>query len=167
MAADSDKSVSIPEDLSFGELEALFRSRRRLSRSQLVLLMERELLGNPEKYPQRDAEPSESLLRQIEDDNRVKITPFLIELLCDALQCSSAERFALRIAAGRNPLAGPNGKADGGSRLLLRIVDEVNRHSKARDLLEELARSNKDKVANLTQHDLFEILEMILMAVKS
>jgi hypothetical protein len=165
--ADSAKPESIPEDLTFGELEALFRGRRRLSRAQLVLRMDRERSAHSEKYLQLDAAISESLLRQIEEGSRVKINPPLIEILCEALQCSHAERFALLIAAGRNSLAGPDGKIDPGARVLLWIMDEVYRHPKAQHLLERLVQDNKVKAANLTQREVFEILETILKLVKS
>jgi transcriptional regulator with XRE-family HTH domain len=157
----SSSGTPEPTARRFGDEVARLRTKRGLSRARFI-----SRLYALQSFDTSLRETiSESLLRQIEEGTKVKITRHIIELFCLVLECNPGERLNLMIAADRNVLANSDGAIDPEAEVLLRAVDEIYNNSTARTLL-KLLLTNKE-TATLNNHEIFEILERILMLTKA
>jgi transcriptional regulator with XRE-family HTH domain len=101
-----------------GDRIAVVRTARGLSRAKLVS----KVLGLLDADDDRRALVSESVLREIEEGNRVTVPRALLELLVQALDCSLSERLDILLAADRNVFATSNGHTPEPANVLLRSI---------------------------------------------
>ena len=156
------KHPNSPE-IAFGIQVARLRIQRGLSRAGLVKLLDSKLDETGTLF---DDSISEGWVRKIEEGRKVKISRDVIELLAKALKCTPDERFALFLSADRNPLADTDGNLGTGQEFLLRAIGAANRDPRTRRLLDKLVGDNRDKVARMTEQELFMILRQILDIVE-
>jgi hypothetical protein len=150
------------EDRALGDWVSLFRTQQGLSRPKLVVEMIRIIDSEMPNY--EGPHISESLIRTIEEKTRAHISRHLIELLCRALKCNPTQRYILFTAADLNPLVEPDGTRDAVADVILLLIGEIKQHPRGGALLKQLI-GNK-KVTKLTQQELFDVLEKVLILIK-
>jgi hypothetical protein len=146
-----------PNAKRLGEIVARIRTERGLSRSKLV----RQML----KYVPATSslQVSESLLRDIEEGNKVKTTREVLEVLFRALPCKPVERIEILLAADRNIMADADGSVSEDDELLLYAIAYIKNHPIARQLLKSLRKG--EKAANLTPRDIDRMMLTIFQSI--
>lgn len=129
---------------------ARLRNQRAWSRSHLVLRLMRMV---DENDPLADM-ISESWLKRLEDGRIVKVSRHMLELLCQALDCTDEERVWLLLCADRNPLASENGPPNRVAMLLNYTIHLL--HRDAADLLENILQQYN--IDDLSEQDLLAIV---------
>lgn len=146
-----------PNAKRLGDIVARIRTKRHLSRSRLV----RRML---EYVPATSSlQVSESLLREIEEGNKVRTSREVLEVLCSALACTPIERSEILLAADRNILADAEGNVSASNELLLLAVAHFSDHPVARQLLESMMQGKK--AASLTQRDINRIMLTLIRSI--
>lgn len=124
--------VPEPAAMLCGQFIGVLRTRKQLSRKELVARLHRELEeDNPLYY-----EVSDSWLRRLEAGVLVKIPRSTLLAISQALRCTPEEQRELLIIADRNPLADDSGRMSQAAKVLASFVILLNDHPVARSMIE-------------------------------
>lgn len=146
-----------------GEVVSKIRTRHKLSRPELARQMYDCLPpGLPANSPLRKS-CSDKQLQAIEEGTKVKITRDLLELLCQGLRCTEAERIEIFLAADRNVFADSNGNVSDTDEALLEIALSMRDHPVIR---EQLMTMIADKQApRMSKSDRNKIIKTMLLSL--
>jgi DNA-binding PadR family transcriptional regulator len=151
--------VPEPAVMLCGQFIGVLRTRKGLSRKELIARLHRELDEDDPLY----YEVSDSWLRRLEAGVLVKFPRSTILALSRALRCTPEEQGELLIIADRNPLADDNGRMSQPARVLAGFVILLNNHLVARSMI-EIALTNSPS-SRLSEEELMHLFSHIMARV--
>lgn len=153
----SEQQVSLKPNKRVGEKIAILRVKVGFSRSKLVEQVHTLL---PLEDPLRTI-ITESVIREIEEGNRVNLPRAMLEILCMALKCSESQRFEIMLLADRNAFANSVGETATATETLMRAIAAISAADSIVQTQIEVLLNNRN--ANMLNEDeLIEILEKIV-----